>query len=277
MKKFALIPVIAFIFLLSTQSINVNKITAAVTSPFHPAKKIETSAGTNGKKITPSVKGAPAEKQKKQETKPKPAVAPKPAEPAIPDSIILNVPLINQMDSPQLYNGCEVTSLAMVLNYHGVNVTKNALADQISKVPLHYDNGENGNPNVGFVGDMVYGPGLGVYNGPIYTLAKSYVGDKAVNLTNSSFDEILKNVGQGLPVWVITTADFIPVSDFQQWNTPQGMMQVSYSEHSVVITGYDPNYIYINNPYGNKNEKVDRTGFKEAWQQMGSQAVVIKN
>ena len=28
--------------------------------------------------------------------------------------VVLNVPLINQMDDPKLYNGCEVTSLAMV-------------------------------------------------------------------------------------------------------------------------------------------------------------------
>ena len=28
--------------------------------------------------------------------------------------VVLDVPLINQMDDPELYNGCEVTSLAMV-------------------------------------------------------------------------------------------------------------------------------------------------------------------
>ena len=37
--------------------------------------------------------------------------------------VVLNVPLINQMDDPKLYNGCEVTSLAMVLNYNGIDVT----------------------------------------------------------------------------------------------------------------------------------------------------------
>ena len=37
----------------------------------------------------------------------------------------LNVPLLNQMDDPRLYNGCEVTSLAMILNYSGIDVSKN--------------------------------------------------------------------------------------------------------------------------------------------------------
>src|SRR4051794_33270304 len=43
--------------------------------------------------------------------------------PKLPDSILLDVPLINQMDQPLLYNGCEVTSLAMILNFNGVDVT----------------------------------------------------------------------------------------------------------------------------------------------------------
>ncbi len=45
----------------------------------------------------------------------------------------LDVPLINQMDSPKLYNGCEVASLAMILNYSGYHVTKNELANEVKK------------------------------------------------------------------------------------------------------------------------------------------------
>jgi len=66
------------------------------------------------------------------------------------------------MAAPRLKNGCEMTSLAMVLNYHGVKVTKNTLANQVNKVPWMYSNGLRGNPNLGFVGDMANGPGLAV-------------------------------------------------------------------------------------------------------------------
>ncbi|MCL6572023.1 MAG: C39 family peptidase [Bacillus sp. (in: Bacteria)] len=180
------------------------------------------------------------------------------------------------MDKPQLYNGCEVTSLAMILNYHGVNVSKNELAEKIKTVPLTYDNGQKGNPNAGFVGDMANGPGLAVYNGPVLELAQKYVGDRAVNLTNRPFAEILMKVSQGLPVWIITTSSFAPVSVFQTWNTPIGEIDITYSEHSVVITGYEENYIYINDPYGEKNKKVNRTNFIAAWKQMGKQAIVIE-
>jgi uncharacterized protein YvpB len=189
--------------------------------------------------------------------------------------IILDVPLLNQMDHPRLYNGCEVTSLAMILNYWGINVTKNELANQISTVPLKYNNGLYGNPNVGFVGNMEDGPGLGVYHKPIMDLARSYVGDRAEDITNQSFDTLLKNVSEGHPVWVITTSTFSPISDFETWSTPQGFVDITYKMHSVVITGYDSEHVYFNNPYGTLNQKVDRTQFIAAWEQMGKQAIVI--
>ncbi|MFF2448390.1 C39 family peptidase [Neobacillus sp. NPDC058068] len=196
--------------------------------------------------------------------------------PSLPDSILLDVPLLNQMDKPKLYNGCEVTSLAMILNYHGIKVTKNELAEKIKTVPLTYSNGKKGNPNAGFVGDMANGPGLGVYNGPVFELAQKYVGDRAVNLTNQPFSDLLTEVGQGLPVWVITTSNFTPVSVFQTWDTPQGKIDITFSEHSVAITGYDENYIYINDPYGEKNKKINKDSFIKAWEKMGKQAIVIK-
>ncbi|WP_312473544.1 C39 family peptidase [Neobacillus sp.] len=196
--------------------------------------------------------------------------------PSLPDHILLDVPLLNQMDDPLLYNGCEVTSLAMILNYHGVKVTKNELANYIKTVPLTYSDGKKGNPNAGFVGDMAQGPGLGVYNGPVFSLAQKYVGDRVVNLTNHPFSDLLKEVGQGLPVWIITTTSYTPVSAFQTWDTPQGKIDVTFSVHSVAITGYDEDYIYVNDPYGTKNKKLNKESFIKAWEQMGKQAIVIK-
>jgi uncharacterized protein YvpB len=195
----------------------------------------------------------------------------------LPVSKMLDVPLINQMDKPHLKNGCEVTSLAMILNDYGVKVTKNELAEKINKVPLNYPNNLKGNPNIGFVGNMADGPGLSVYNGPIFELAKEYVGEKAVNLTNSPFEDLLRKVGRGIPVWVITTKNFAPGVEFRKWNTPQGTISITLSGHSAVITGYDKNFIYVNDPYGYKNRKIDRANFISAWEEMGKQAIAIEN
>ncbi len=197
-------------------------------------------------------------------------------QPVMAESNLLDVPLMNQMEAPQLKKGCEVTSLAMLLNYSGFQVSKNDLAASIRKVPYTYPNGLKGNPNEGFVGEMSGGDGFGVYNGPIYDLARSYAGDRAVNLTNRPFTDILKQVRSGEPVWVIVTKTYAPVSTFVKWPTPQGMMDITYSEHSVVITGYNQTSIFVNDPFGYKNRQADRNSFEKAWQQMGSQAVVIE-
>ncbi|WP_334117174.1 C39 family peptidase [Ligilactobacillus sp.] len=192
--------------------------------------------------------------------------------------VVLDVPLINQMDAPKLYNGCEVTSLAMVLNYNGIDVTKSELADNIATVPLQYDNGEHGNPNDGFVGSVSgsTSPGLGVYHGPIYKLARKY-SDNVYDLTGSNFDTVINKVEEGHPVWTITTTAFAPVSDFQTWDTPDGKIDVTYSEHSVCITGFDRDkrVVYINDPYGYKNREVGWDDFAAAYKQMGRQAVYV--
>jgi uncharacterized protein YvpB len=193
----------------------------------------------------------------------------------IPNEIILDVPLLLQMDAPRLYNGCEVTSLAMLLQFHGLSVTKNELATKITRVPLNYQDGKKGNPNVGFVGNMEDGPGLGVYHEPIFKLAQSYVNDRAEDLTKQPFSVVIDKLAEGSPVWVIITSSFAPTSEIKTWNTPQGPVEITFKMHSVVITGYDQESIYINDPYGGKNKKVNKENFIKAWEQMGSQAIVI--
>ncbi|MGG3573378.1 C39 family peptidase [Bacillus gobiensis] len=187
-----------------------------------------------------------------------------------------NVPLINQLDNPRLYNGCEITSLAMLLQYNGFDVTKNELADKVKKVPLNYENGLKGDPNEGFVGNMEDGPGLGVYHEPVYELARSYAGNRVTDLSGRDLNEMYKELSKGNPVWVITTADFTQVDDIEQWETPNGKVEITYSVHSVVVTGYNEKSVFVNDPYGYKNRKVDRAPFEKSLNQLGKQMMVIQ-
>ncbi|WNF25289.1 C39 family peptidase [Mesobacillus jeotgali] len=197
-----------------------------------------------------------------------------------PAKKLMHAPLIKQM--PELPRGCEVTSLAMMLNQAGVKANKMTLAKQVKKDPTiyRYSNGKKyfGNPNYGFVGNMYTfsKPGFGVFNKPVAELANKYMPGRIVNLSGQSFDSVLDYVGAGRPVWVINTSWFshVPRKYWQTWYTPQGPIRITMKEHSVLITGYDSKYVYFNDPLdGMKNKKRLKKQFIEGWTQFGKQAI----
>ncbi|GAE28321.1 hypothetical protein JCM9140_4538 [Halalkalibacter wakoensis JCM 9140] len=202
----------------------------------------------------------------------------------LPLSILLDAPLISQL--PELPRGCEVTSLAMFLNYAGVNVNKMVLADEVKKDSTPYQKkGDQvffGNPYDGFVGDMynINNPGYGVYHGPIKELAEFYLPNRVIDITGTDFQHILYHVSNGNPVWIISNVTFskLPENLFETWDTPSGSVKITYKEHSVLVTGFDDDYVYFNDPLANvKNRKIPQRDFVEAWEQMGKQAITFVN
>lgn len=193
-------------------------------------------------------------------------------------SVQLTVPLIKQ--KPELPRGCEVVSLAMMLHHAGVSVDKMQLANQIRQNPRPWMERGGvtyfGDPDNGFVGDMysLVNPGLGVYSHPVYELAVAYLGEQALHMTGAEFDTLLYQLRQGYPVWVLTNAKYQPLqpTDYETWHTESGEIQISRWMHSVLVTGYDDRFIYFNDPLG-KQTQAPRQRFREAWEQMGRQAI----
>jgi uncharacterized protein YvpB len=190
----------------------------------------------------------------------------------------IDVPLIEQM--PELERGSEVTSLAMLLQSAGIDADKMTLAQQVPKdpTPLEVKNGvlHFGNPNRGFVGDIISfdNPGFGVYHGPIKQLADPYMPGRVIDATGVDFADLYAFLDKGAPVWTIVNMDYKTLSDddFEQWQTPDGPIAITYKEQSVLVTGYDDEYIYINDPM-NETDKVEKDSFIAAWEQMGKQAI----
>lgn len=195
-------------------------------------------------------------------------------------AFINNVP--HNLQLPELPRGCEVTSLSMLINYMGVDVDKITLAEIIEKNTEPYVKRDgkifSGNPNDGFVGSMTSFDkfGLGVYHKPIYNLLRKYFPDSAIDITGSEFEELYSFILKDSPVWVIINSQYkeLPKSSFEKWHTPSGVIDVTYREHSVLITGYDEKKIYFLDPLGCKSS-APKDDFIKAWEQMGRQAVSV--
>ncbi|MDR3090874.1 MAG: C39 family peptidase [Clostridiales bacterium] len=198
---------------------------------------------------------------------------------------ISGVPLIAQ--NPELPRGCEVTSLTMLIQRAGlksaeIGSDKLSLAAAVKKTErTSWTEGGRvvrANPNDGFVGDMynMSRAGYGVYHAPVYELLARFSPERAIDVTGAPFERLLWLVEQDMPVWVVTNSTHrpLPASEFETWETHSGPVKITWKEHAVLITGYDENFIYFNDPLL-AYSKAPREGFRAAWLQMGAQAVSL--
>lgn len=221
----------------------------------------------------------PVEESSLPSSTPEPIQTPEP----IPAAKRLTVPIISQ--KPELYNGCEITSVAMMLKAAGNPVDKLTLAKQVTKdtSPIRKDGKGNivswGDPNVGFVGDITgKRVGYSVYHGPVYDLVESILPGRAIDLTGESFDRVLQSISEGCPVVVWTNVTFAPVGNWVTWNSKNGPVKATFSEHAVLLVGYDEDNVYVNDPLnGVASKKLDRQDFHDSWLQMGSQAITYRD
>lgn len=203
------------------------------------------------------------------------------ADRVMPAVALLNVPA--QAQFPQLNNGCEATSVSMLLTAYHRPFGKMEIASMEPRdsTPIAYGPNQQivswGNPNFGFVGNVVQSPGYGIYHGPVATMLNQIVPGQVIDMTGQPFDSVLASVADGMPVVVWTNATFKPTNDWITWKSPTGLVHATLWEHAVLVVGYTPTTIIINNPLnGAKDESLNRQQFLEAWDQMGKQAITLK-
>jgi len=192
----------------------------------------------------------------------------------------IDAPLIMQL--PALDRGCGVVSLTMLLNFHGINVDKMQLVNEINKVPFP------GDPNEGFVGNIFTfnEEGLGVYHAPIFNLLQQYLPNTAIDLTGLPFEVMLYYIANGSPVWIVTNFLHRPLApyNFTTWAlTNANTVNVSWHMHSVLVTGFSETHVYFNDPLYNPARTTGPPTFYRApiaefvasWEQFGNQMVAV--
>lgn len=205
-------------------------------------------------------------------TPPQPVPDPKKA------SVLLEAPAIRQF--PELPSGCEITSMAMLLQFAGIEKSKMDLVKEMKKDPTPMVKSADGsisywgNPNTGFVGDITGKTrGFGIYHAGLFGLLQSYA-PKAVDLTGGPFERLEDKLSEGVPVVAWTTLDYRAPSQWVVWDTPLGPIQTTFMEHAVLLVGYDEENVYVNDPQTGKAQvKIQKEGFVSSWEAMGRQAL----
>lgn len=176
--------------------------------------------------------------------------------------------------NPELPTGCEITSLTSVLNYYGINVKKETMADDyLKKGDGSYYRMFLGNPrDAGSFGCMAQ---------PIVDAANLYfkknnVSMKASNVSGVTFDKILEYVSQGVPMIVWNTMGMAPAYESQTLTLDGREYTWIAPEHCVVVVGYDldNNQVYVADPMAGMVTRNLET-FEERYNSLKRQAVYV--
>lgn len=195
----------------------------------------------------------------------------------MPDTASVTVTDILQ--NPELPNGCEITSLTIVLNKLGYDIDKLKLNDNYLKIgPVGLTNYYKAN-----LGNPRETNSFGSYSPVIYDTASKYLGEQgnkhtAYDITGHNIDEIYYQLSQGHPIIVWTTQDInTKPLVIRTWVIDGETMHWKHPLHCVVLTGYDMKNktVTISDPeVGTVTHPMDL--FELRWYEMGSQAIYIK-
>lgn len=192
---------------------------------------------------------------------------------SLPQETILEVENISQ--NPELPNGCEITSAAIVLRYLGFDIDKVTLAENY--LPMHIPYWE-ADPEVEFMGNPADALSFYCLPGAIVTAVNDYLADVgsdyvAIDISGASVEELYQWVAKGSPVLIWTTLAFSdPVFNYT-FQLPDGNWPYGNS-HCLVLTGYDEENCYLADPL-QLVEEFDRNLFAYRYEERGQYAVVI--
>ena len=160
----------------------------------------------------------------------------------------------------------------------GNDVNKEELGEAIEKADVpSYINGslQGSSPNEYFIGDPFSSNGYGVYHKPIAKLVDKYTDGKSNDITDCSFNKLLRTVANGTPVVTWVTINMKESSVGLSWTNGDETIEWIIPEHAVLLVGFTKDEVIINDPYTGTEYNVDKDIFEDRWNSLGRQAVTI--
>ena len=191
-------------------------------------------------------------------------------------SVSLYVEEYNQ--HPDYPTGCESAALYMLLRYYDVDVSMEDIVDNLAKGPRPYTvNGVvyGANPEREFVGDPRNNDSFGVFNKPIRDVADIFK-PGARTMENASFYDIERILSHGNPViaWYTTNLEKGITFRIEWLDYKTGdLVRWPSAEHAVVITGYDKENFYYNDPSTGNSVTISKAFFQKDFEILGRRIV----
>lgn len=215
-------------------------------------------------------------------TSSKPSATQKPKPTPTPEKRVWlsEVPFISQVGTYP--TGCESVSAVMACQYAGISITPNTFIDNyLPRASFTYKNGKlvGYHPNDVFMGNPYTNNGFGCYAPCIEKAINKFLPDSCtmVNTTGKSLSSLCRTyIDKGIPVVMWATMYMMEPGKGSIWvlkDTGKTFQWISH-EHCLVLTGYDSQYYYFNDPLDGQ-VKYKKNLVETRYQQMGSQSLVV--
>lgn len=203
----------------------------------------------------------------------------------------IHLPVIPVSQLPELPNGCEATSLAMVLTYYGFTIDKQEAASTVlPREDCRLVGGVRHGPSPAerYIGDPATSKG-GYYCFPpvVAQGAASYLAEQGLearyqirDISGLAQEELEQLVSQGVPLIVWAAKEYAPAPLYSNtgWYLPEGDFYRPFSNlHCMVLVGYTPTEFIFCDPLASENYTyVDKKTFMLSHLAMGSMALAIE-
>ena len=193
--------------------------------------------------------------------------------------MINDFPTYNQY--PDYPNGCESIALYTLLKYYSINVSPDDIVDKLKKGEgPYFEDGKlyGGDPEIEFVGNPREYNGYGVYQKPIIEVA-NYYKSGIIDYTGHTLNEVLELVKNGKPVQIWGSIDMSNTYVSKSWINKENGKTIYWIRnlHSVVVVGYNSNYVYVADPYVGSIVKYNRYQVEKMYNLFGKRAIYYDN